>query len=35
MKYPIMTLIDGTEVTASDIEKDGNLQVYIERCYGK
>lgn len=31
MKYPYVTLADDTEVTHSDVRKDGTVLVYIEK----
>jgi len=31
MKYPVMTLIDGTEITSSDFDKNNQLHIYVEK----
>jgi len=31
MRYPVMTLIDETEITASMIEENGQYQIYVEK----
>ena len=30
MMYPFLTLIDNTEITHSEMKKDGSVKVYIE-----
>ena len=31
MKYPIMTLKNGTEITASGINEQGQTKIYVEK----
>lgn len=31
MKYPVMTLIDKTEITVSDFDNNNQLHIYVEK----